>query len=98
MVNIKREILLFFRAGYFKAYAIVLIHCFAVGYKKLLSHKNYGIPYIYESTSIFRKSISYAFRGSGTLICQRSFNALLAAWKPHMPCTPPPGGVEEEHK
>jgi hypothetical protein len=21
-----------------------------------------------------------------------------AAWKPHMPCTPPPGGVDEEQR
>jgi hypothetical protein len=28
----------------------------------------------------------------------RSFNAAFAAPTPHMPCTPPPGGVEAEHK
>jgi hypothetical protein len=26
------------------------------------------------------------------------FSAERAAWYPHMPCTPPPGGVEAEHK
>ena len=27
-----------------------------------------------------------------------SFNAACAAWKPHMPCTPPPGGVDDEQR
>lgn len=25
-------------------------------------------------------------------------NAAFAAWNPHMPCTPPPGGVEDEQR
>jgi len=29
---------------------------------------------------------------------KKSRKAASAAWKPHMPWTPPPGGVEAEHK
>jgi hypothetical protein len=34
----------------------------------------------------------------GALIPKRSASAARAAWKPHMPCTPPPGGVDAEHR
>ena len=43
-----------------------------------------------------------AFPGSRPLAQPRRipkdfFSAAPAAWKPHIPCTPPPGGVDDEH-
>ena len=40
------------------------------------------------------------FLPSAELTClgHRRESAAFAAWKPHMPCTPPPGGVDEEHR
>lgn len=32
------------------------------------------------------------------LLSRRTFIATSVAPQPHIPCTPPPGGVEEEHR
>jgi hypothetical protein len=46
------------------------------------------------STTATDATRSGAVRGLG--VQKRRRRAVRAAWKPHIPCTPPPGGVEEE--
>src|SRR5690606_19133371 len=43
-------------------------------------------------------SILFSYRGCEAQCRPRSRSARCAACQPAMPCTPPPGGVEEEHR